>query len=233
MPISPSMVLRHIKMRLGASHNPLPLSDEDILNLIYEETLYTFSNYYPFMYDITIDGDKYAVPGECGVYIIPVEEKGLEILGISKLFRSEGYYTGSLYPQYNTNNFFEMQMATDIASAVQVPDTFKFIEPNRVEIFPKSTSNYNFMLQIKCIHPPHLGTIPMSLREQFLKLCLLDTKIAIWAILKNYNQLNTAFGTIDMHIEDYENAQQERDELLELWKNNFHKEPNRKRIWFM
>ena len=233
MPINPTTVLRHVHMKLGTAYRPIPLSDEDILEIINQETLYTFSNFYPYLYTFTFDGAENVIPGDMGKYRIPIENKGLEILGISKLWRSEGYYTGQLYPNYCTNNFFELQVATDFSSAVQVPDTFRFYEPNIVEIFPKSRINYQLMVELKCIHPQHFGTIPLSLREEFLKLCVLDIKIALWNILKNYDQLNTAFGTINLRIEDYENAETERRELLELWRSQYFKEPNRKRIWFM
>lgn len=233
MPINPSTVLRHIHMKLGTAYRPIPLTDEDIMEIIFQESLYTFSNFYPFKYNLTFNGSENVVPGQMGMYRIPIQDKGLEILGISKLWRSEGYYTGELYPNYCTNDFFELQIATDFSSAVQVPDTFRFIEPNVVEIFPKSRINYQLMVELKCIHPQHLGTIPLSLREEFFKLCVLDVKIALWNILKNYDQLSTAFGQINLRIEDFEQAETERRELLELWRQQYYKEPGRKRIWFM
>jgi hypothetical protein len=229
MAINPSTLLRHIKRKLGASHKPLPMDDEEILDTVYQETLYTFSNYFPYMHNIQTDGVKNKVPGEAGVYFL--ETDGLEIIGVAKFLRGYDFYSGHYHPQYAPKDFFEGQMYADLRSAVAVPDTFKFIPPNRVEIFPKYTSTHEMMFVVKCVHPEHLGTIPVSLREQFFRLAELDVKISLYQILKMYDQVNTAFGTIELKIDDLEQAEDLRRELLELWDTQYMKEANRKRIY--
>lgn len=229
MAINPTTVLRHVKRKLGASHKPLPLGDEDILDTIYEETLYTFSNYFPLMWKVVVDGTKDNVLGELGVYTLKTD--GLEILGVAKMMRGEGFVNGSLYPQIRSNNIFDMQMGADIGSMIEIPDTFQFIPPNRVEVFPKYVSNRNILFVVKCIHPRHLGTIPLAMRDQFFRLCELDVKVSLFPILKNYDQLNTAFGNIDLKIDDLERAEDERKELLDIWDTQYLKEAGRKRLY--
>lgn len=236
MAVNPTSLLRHIKMMLGAPYKVLPISDEDILNIVFEETLYTYSSYYPYFTDIVINGDKDRVPGDenMGIYYLDNNVQfgdDLEIMGVARVLRKDGYYTTSLYPVYRESDFIDIQLATDLSSATQVPDTFKFLEPNKIEIFPKSRTNYSFQVRVKCVHPRHLGTIPLSMREYFFKLATLDVKIALFYMLKNYDQLNTPYGNIDLKIEDYEQAVQEREELLQLFKANYWKESNRKKLW--
>jgi hypothetical protein len=231
MAINPTSLLRHIKRKIGASHRPLPLSDEEILDTIYQETIYTFSNYFPFMYNVNINAGRDQAPGQEGVYILNTD--GLELIGVAKFFRGYGMYSGEFYPNFQSQDFFMGQMSADLSSAMQVPDTFEFIPPNRVEIFPKyaNANAYDMMFTVKCVHPQHLGTIPVALRDQFFRLAELDTKVSIYPILKNYDQLNTAYGTIDLKIEDFEQAEDQRRELLEVWDQQYFREAGRKRIW--
>jgi len=230
MAINPTLLLRYLKRRLGASHKPIPLSDEDIMATIYEESLYTFSNYFPFMYDIIINcnTDKVPDPEKSCVYFL--NSDGLEILGVAKTFRSEGVL-GERYPYLGSSNVFDIQMQTDLISMVSIPETFEFIPPNKVELFPKYIYSDKLLCRIKCIHPQHLGTIPISLRNEFFKLAEYDTKMALFEILKNYDSINTAFGNLELKIENLEQAEDKRDQLLEVWDQRFLREANRKKIY--
>jgi hypothetical protein len=231
MAINPTVLLRHIKRKLGASHRPLPMEDEEILDTIYQETIYTFSNYFPFMHNVNINPKTDVVAGREGVYNLNTD--GLEIIGVAKFFRGYGMNSGQFYPNFESQDFFEGQMYADVSSAMQVPDTFEFIPPNKVEVFPKyaNAGAYDMMFTVKCVHPQHLGTIPIALRDQFFRLAELDIKVSLHPILKNYDQLNTAYGTIDLKIEDLEAAEDQRRELLELWDQQYFREAGRKRIW--
>ena len=57
-------ILRYIRRKLGASTRPLPISDEDIIATIQDTSLYTFSNYYPFMLPVVIEPSLYKVPNQ-------------------------------------------------------------------------------------------------------------------------------------------------------------------------
>ena len=236
MAINPTTLLRHIKMMSGVPYKVIPFSDEDIMSIVFEETLYTFSAYYPYFVEINVNGNTDMVPGtEGGVYYLHMSEQvgdELEILGVSKFLRQDGYYTTELYPVYRESDFLELYNANEMTGLTTVPDTYRFIEPNKIEIFPKSRTNWTFLAQLKCIHPRHLGTIPLGLREYFYKLATLDVKIALFHAMKNYAQLQTPYGSIDMKIEDYQDAIQEREQLLDKLREQFWKEANRKRIWF-
>ena len=233
--INPTSLLRHIKMMLGVPYKEIPISDADIMDIVFEETLYTFSSFYPYKVDITINSDD-AVPGKTGVYFLDTSEQmgeELDILNVNRMFREDGLYTTSMYPVYREADWTDLQLTADLTSAVQVPTTFKFFTPNKIEVFPKSNTYFKFLVEVNCVHPKHLGTIPIGLREYFYKLATLDVKIALYYMLKNYDNLNTPYGNIELRIEDYEQAVQDREQLIELFKANYWKEPNRKRIWIM
>ncbi len=233
--INPTSLLRHIKMMLGVPYKQIPITDEDIMNIVFDETLFTFSSFYPYHCEIQIKAseDMVSTPQQGLYYLDTSKQIGeeLSIIGVANMYRSDGFYTTSMFPVYREADWVDLQLSADLTSAVQVPDTFRFVAPNKVEVFPKSSSMYDFMAKVKCVHPTHLGTIPLGLREYFYRLATYDVKIALYYMLKNYDQLNTAYGQIDLRIEDYEQAVQEREQLMELFKTNYWKEPGRKRIW--
>jgi len=228
--MNPTTVLKTIKRKIGASRRPIPLSDEDIMDTIFEDTLPVFSNYFPLFIPFTVKASQYKVKDQVGVYFIDIGDE-LDILGISKIFKTESQIALQPRMQHHRDDLFSMQAMSDLVSATYVPETFKFIPPNKVEVFPKYINDTDFMLELKLVHPRHLTTIPLSLREEFLKLAEYDVKISLYAILKHDNNLNTAFGTIDLKLEDLENAEDKRESLIETWDTKYLKEPNRKKIF--
>lgn len=233
MALNPTSVLRSIKRRLGASHFPLPLDDEEIMDIIEQETLYTYSTYFPHQFPINVDTKNDLVPGEVGKYFL--DSSDVEILSVAKVFRGSGVHTHSNYPymRVNTQSAATMQMISDLSSFSEVPETFMFIAPNMIEVFPKIVNEANFMVTVNCIHPSNLGTIPISMREEFLKLALYDVQISLYQILKHYEGLGTAVGNISLKTEELEAADANRRELLEKWDTMYFKEPIRKKIWIV
>jgi hypothetical protein len=232
MSITPTSLLRYLKRKLGASHRPLPLNDKDILDIVMEESIYTFSKYYPLMWGFDIDPIKDKVPGKEGVYFIRSKEtEGVELLGVAKVFRGETMYNTRRIFMDSAGNAANVQMLTDLLSFTDIPDTFEFIPPNKVEVFPKFIDSRGFMVVGKIVHPKHFGTIPLSLREEFFKLAEYDVKDSLWQILKRMGNMNTAFATLDLKLEDLEQAEDRKKELLDDWDTKFIREANRKKIY--
>jgi hypothetical protein len=225
--LNETTVIRHIRMRLGLSHNVSPVDDEKILEVVKQESLYTFSKYYPYMFTVNIYESKDQLELQRGIYYM--ETADLEVLGISKIFRTS-HYLYDKWPIYNIDAF-NYQMYSDMASMVSVPSTYLFRPPNKVEVYPKFYTPADFMIEVKCIHPEHFMTVPLNLRDQFLELAVLDARVAIWQILKNYGNINTAFGSLSLNLDDYQNAMDEKRTLLEKWDEKFYMEPNRKKIF--
>jgi hypothetical protein len=225
--INQTTVLRHIRMKRGFSHNISPITDEDILTTIQQETLLTFSKYYPHMFFVEVTESNDLLEREKGIYYLKTGD--LEVLGVSKIFRTSQYLYDK-WPIYNVDAF-NYQMYSDLRSIVTVPSTFLFLPPNRIEVFPKFYTPADFTIEVKCIHPPHFNTIPLSLRDQFLELADLDVRIAIWAILKNISNINSAFGPITINTDDYSNAEDTKKALLEKWDGLYLQEPFRKKIF--
>lgn len=237
MPITPTMVLNHVKNQIGASVLPLPIDDEGIMEIIYNDSLYTISEFFPYTHRMDIQPSQFSVEGQFGVFYVPTEEEDLEIIGISRMYMREGLMGHGVYPPYgfadSPRNFVEVQLATDVMSAVQVPNTFKFIQPNRIEVFPRTFIDRRVItVEAKCVQPKHMGGIHMGLRRHFLELCTYDVKIVLWNILKQFDDMTTPFGSLRLNVNDWENAKSDRDNLIEEFKRNFIKSPDRKKIFF-
>lgn len=229
-------VLRHIKRKIGASHFPVPVDDDEIIEIIEQETLPTFSTYFPYFYNMKVN-PKTQSTGEPGCYFIEDNDMDIEVIGIAQVYRDTSTQYDYLESEkYNvsryTNDFFGSQVLADFTSAVEVPQTFNFHPPNVLEVFPKnSLYNTPFFVKVKAIHPSHLGTISMSLRDEFLKLALYDVQISMYHILKFYEGMGTGVGNIALKTEEFEAADANRKELLETWSTKYLKESNRKKIW--
>ena len=217
-------------MRLGASHRPLEIDDDGIMDVIKMMTLPTFSNFYPLFHPVEVVPARDIVQqGNWGKYY--VKDDSMKIIGIAKVFRNEN--AASFRSQYgsNINSLFDFQALNDMMSAVTVPETFSFISPNTVELFPKYYNTSNFLVVGKFVHPDHLATVPFNLRDQFLKLAIADVKIALYPIRKHFGSINSTYGTIELGLELVEGGTDERKDIIDEWSHQYFKEPNRKKIF--
>jgi len=228
MALNPTVVLRHIERKLGASHHQLELSQEDIIQTVIDESLLTFSNYFPHFVKIEVNPEEDLVEGHNnGVYHLKTEH---QVLGISKIFHNN---TESGLPNISSyyGNPFDRQIQADMMSLVENPILFEYHAPNIFEVYPKSMYWRQFLVQCRVVHPAHMATIPLSMRDEFLKLALYDVQESLLKIRHHFSNINTTFGNIELFMQDLEEASQKRQELLELWRGNFAKSSKRKKIW--
>jgi hypothetical protein len=71
-------------------------------------------------------------------------------------------------------------------------------------------------------HTENLSSIPPTAFESFHELAELDIKIFLYNTLKHYNEIQTAYGTISLKIDDWANAEQDRKDLIEKWRDLYH-----------
>ena len=108
-----------------------------------------------------------------------------------------------------------------IASKLIPRISFKWIEPNMVELFNVINSSY-ITFTIAFQHDKSMETIPETCRESFLQLAYLDVKQFLYNALKHYNELPSAYGTISLKIDDWSSAESDRASLLSDWDDKFH-----------
>jgi len=110
--------------------------------------------------------------------------------------------------------------ANMLMGQMRAEPTFDYIGENKIRLFgfPRS----RVMFRVACEHEPNGETIPDGCYDSFLELATLDVKIFLWNTLKLYDQIPTAFGNINLKIDEYQSADQERNALLERWRDTFH-----------
>jgi hypothetical protein len=227
--LNPSIAVQDIEKNLGASIQILELSPSDIMDIIMRDTLPTFSKYYPLFTKCTIDPERDKVPERVATFYI---RSDLGVLGVSKLL-VENYFGSQGLPvvtPYFTNPV-DRQIISDVTSMYYQPFTFDFEPPNIVTLFPKTYFYGKFMIEIKCIHPAHLATIPLSMKDEFLELALYDVRAALYPIRDRFKNINTNFGSVELFMDKLENAADDRKTLIEKFRANFGKSSKRRKMF--
>ena len=167
--LTPSIVLRDIRRKLGAVAYDLELSDDEIMRVVFQITLPVFSKYFPYRYRVII-GPKDEIVGGKACYVLP-QEKGMEIMGVSKVLVSNQWnYTYNSYLAAGMTNPYDSQLSNDFASITMPRVTWHTIGTTHIEIYPRLWGDYRAMITLKSTHPKHLRSIKDALREEFLKL---------------------------------------------------------------
>lgn len=233
--INNTTILRYLEKKLGYRFNELEISPNDIIENIKTETLENFSKYFPYKVQHTINvvEDRVSFERENRFYL----KTELPILAVKHVYLSNTFY-GDISDISGLNrycpvhrNLVDTQIAMDMLSATSTPITFEFVHPNMIDIFPAQYTKGRLLVDLHCVHPTDFSTIPLNLKDEFLKLCLYDTQEALYQIRHRFANLQTAFGNIELFIDDLQNATEKRDELMEKWRRNAYKSSKRKKLY--
>jgi hypothetical protein len=220
--------MRFINRNLGAALQELELSEEEMMRVVFQETLPTFSKFFPYKYRLQV-GNAQFVQGSLNTYEIPNSDN-LEIIGIHKVFISNMAQFGSTMIPLSYNPF-ETQIFNDYVSMTVTPVTWTYIPPNQVTVFPKIVNYQTAILEVKAVHPRHMKTVPMNMRDEFLKLTLLDVLVSLYPLRKRFETMTTPYGNLQPFMEMVERSIDDRKELLERFSNLLLKDSNAKRIF--
>jgi len=167
--------------------------------------------------------------GYTNVYRIPNIDR-LEIIGVHRVWLDNmNQFGGSMLPVINDP--FQTQFLLDQLSKTITPTTFDYEAPDLVTIRPKIYNLGQAMIAVKTIHPKHLRTIPMAMREQFLRLALDDVLISLYPLRHRFESYTTVYGSLQPFFEQVDNAQSDKNDLIESWQQNYLKDSNTKKIW--
>lgn len=229
-------LLKMIKMRLGIYSITLPVDDKKLYqDVIVDMSIPVFSEYLPYPYHLLADLDEMRVHDRYGsddaslisnVYQIPELFDGLRCLGIAGMHPHNEYNGMMMTGSYETIESYQTlaigQTLANLSSTMVPPQTYQFLPPNRFRIYNQILYNNKVDMDLNYTHSPELFTIPDTARDSFFKLALLDTKIYLYQAMKYYASMQTAIGTMDLKIDAWENAESERQELLDKWDDTYH-----------
>jgi hypothetical protein len=227
--LNTTKILRHIEKKMGYKFNELEISPEEIIENIQEETLVTFSKYFPYQTETVISDDT-KVEGTSNEYYLETE---FDILGVARVHDNYTMYAGGGLLPYSTNMVDPMsgQWTADAISMNKNPLVYQFNHPNTVTVQPALYVMRDTKVLLNVVHPKHFGTIDTSLQDEFLKMAVLDTKEVLYQLRHRFANLQTAFGSIELFIDDLQDAPDKKEELLEKWRRNFAKRSNRKKLY--
>ena len=83
--LTPTDVLRYIHRMLGAAMQEIELSDDEIMRVVFQESLPTYSKYFPYHIKETITSEDSIGGGYTNVYKIPNIDR-LEIIGVNRVW---------------------------------------------------------------------------------------------------------------------------------------------------
>lgn len=229
-----SNLMTRLKRNLGITFFSLPFEDPDkeFMEIIKDTTLPVFSQFYPatevHYIDLTKVKKSFSTYSET---CITIPESIIQGRRIRYMIECEPYNTtlrNNYYPLdtaiNNTPEFFEDmmlgQVGYDLMSSVTPIFTSNFVRPNKLFLYNLSASSPILKITIGVDHSPNLATIIEE--ETFMELAECDIKRFLYANLKHMDKIETSYGTVDLHIEDWSSAEQDRREIINRFKQDFH-----------
>ena len=228
-----SLILSRIKSTLGLYAFSLPFENVDdvLTEVITNITIPVFSIYCPlrekFATDLR-DLECLEKHGNYETYLLP-EWKTKQIIMVEDVNYDESLLNGignwgGVIPVATTNISSQIMLANASSqlSRHMIPKlTFEYMHPRKVRLFNVYTS-CKMIFDLCCQHHPSLASIPQSASESFYQLALLDVKMMLYNTMKHYNEMETAYGRVNLKIDDWSNAEQERADLLGRWDDSYH-----------
>ena len=231
-------LLKLLKQQTGIYSIALPVTDIKLFeDVIIDDTLPTFSTYYPAVIQVPVDLNQIRIKNDrdntvsdvSNIYEIPnivPQDSGREILGIESIVPFNDMRYQSVTSAYETIESFQAlalaQTIGDLSSAMEPPFIPEFIPPNRFRIQNGTYYKDRVIIKVEISYSEELYDIPMSLRQSFFKLALLDVKRYLYHNLKYWDGFETAVARFNLKIEDWADAEGKREELINDWDGSFH-----------
>jgi len=226
--LSMDFILEKIFSRLGASHRRVEIEDLDLAKLIAHEVLPQYSKYFPYEHQELLTSHNH-VPGRQGRYYISTQ---LPVINANRMISGMDTRAGvgamTYKGEYRDGDVVigggnvvggllsAMEMNTVLATT-SLPVTIRFNPPNEIEIYPKEWYDGQAVL-LNCVHPVTLHTIGFNMLDEFFDLCWAETRIAMLAIFKKFQTINTVYGEIQFSLDDLEKGEDDKKETIEKWK---------------
>ena len=237
-----TLLLNKIERRLGliplTPHLPENLSKEKWANVIKEDTLVTFSRYYPNRFKMVIDDktvDKrkdpdrnimwYYIKDEilCGNKLLGVRDIDWTDTSAANNSLTNGsigtyyYPAGMACPEATLSSIVSLQMYADFSSLYNRGIYIDFEYPNRFCLKGLGNTNYDLssFVVILLLQHKDLSTISPTKMNIFENLCQADIANFLWKNLRYYDGLDTIYINIDLKLSELQDEASKRDQIIE------------------
>lgn len=233
-------LLNKIERRLGTKPLNLPkeFSKDTWAEVILDETLVTFSRYFPHKITYEISDDTAKRKGD---YWLINEDlfPGVEILGVKDIAWDklpDGGVFNSVASSFGVYDFFQKPYdLEDIMLITQRADQLSLInngiyvefeQPNKLKIMSSVGTNCvnsisRFKVDLFVTHSPNLNTIEPTKMETFEQLATVDVAGYLYNGLKYYDGLETAFSSIDLKLSDLQTIASYRENIIAELKEGY------------
>lgn len=233
-----SRAITHLKMQLGLYNLSLPFKDEITGNTIPVEnvirdvlvnvTIPIYSQYKPWIREGTQDiATLPLLDRKNSIYMLPAFLTTTPVMYVIDVsmpnMNTRGTY-GDIAPAYGINRSVQGVITSQeymmLAGLMRAEPTFEYLGENKIKLFGFPRTALDF--EVACEHEPNGETIPYSCYDSFMQLAMLDTKMFLYNTLKLYDGIPSAFGSIQLKVEELQGADSERTALLNQWNDTFH-----------
>lgn len=227
-------LLDKIERRLGVRQLKLPdylTKDKWATKVIANETLDTFSRYFPNSMHFTLDLSQRNING---YYLLDeYVPDSVEIIGVRdidwslfsrdslRLQEAQGYGTYDFMTnQYGLDDIALLQMRADHMSLFNNQIFVEYKPPNMIKLSTVTGADItrgmrSFPVELLIKHAPNLMTIPPTMMEIFEELAEADVARFLYEELKYYDGLETVYTNIDLKMSDLEGKASKRDDIVQ------------------
>ena len=224
-----ALLLNKIERRLGLSVLPLPdaIAKNTWHTVIEEDTIPTFSRYFPYKITVIIDNTC----EKDGYYFIDKDiPEGCKILGVKDIdwqsYRCDPRYDYGIgfsnydFAGYNygPDDIALTQVSADYTSLFNLGIYPEFEYPNKIKLVSVNStpiSRYRpFPLQVFIEHPANLMTISPTMMETFEKLAQSDVATMLYQQLKYYDGIETVYANLDLKLDDLRTWSEKREDIV-------------------
>ena len=239
-------LLNKISNRLGLipleAHLPEFASKDKWADIIMNDTMITFSRYFPNKFKMKIDEDtcskKKDEQGVIWYYIKDEVLNGAKLLGVQDIdwtdnsSNNSSLGTGSIgnyfYPSFGCpaatfESMLGLQLSADFNSLYNRGIVIDFQYPNRFCLKGLGNTNYdlNSFTVILLVEHCSLSTISPTKMEIFESLAMADVAGYLYQNLKYFDGLDTAFVNIDLKLSELNDYANKRENIVDELKNSY------------
>lgn len=226
-----TLLLNRIERQFGLRNYPLPegLKKDDWPQIINEETIPTFSNYFPYCIQVIVTPE---MEKDGFFFIDQTVPEGTRIIGVKDIdwlaYRSDARFDRYginldaqtwMTRQYALDDIAMTTVGADMMSLFQLGIFINFIPPNKIRLESvngNTISKYRkFPLNVFIQHPG-LHTISPTMMETFTLLAKCDVATAIYNELKYYDNMDTVYVNLDLKLDQLSQYADKREEVVRI-----------------
>ena len=226
-----SRVVSSIKQQLGLYAISLPFKDDTSIvigEVLKTTTIPIYSQFVPHKKEYSCrTRDLRQINREDGIYQLPSVLTTTNVISVLDVkipqVAMRGEY-GAIAPAYGITRSMQGVITSQAymlaAGQMRAEPTFEYLGFNKIRLFGYPSGNIAFV--VACEHDENGESIEAGCFDSFLELAMLDMKIFIYNNLKHYDNIASAYGTINLKVEEWQGAEADRKSLLDDWRSVFH-----------